>query len=445
MSYKVEISDTDHQRTLLATLADWARQEHDIYLVSTEGHKLFSQKVLLSFYSPVLREVLHGLMTSSCPGISVPATSSTLSSLLELLLHGRTRSPGQQVCNPVREAAAALGINLNNCVVENRRKPNSALTVIKLPLKPETKPVKTVQPGSAVLGPVIKRAPISKPVSVRRLDGIQQKDPVSTSTSANLSVFRGRIASSDSYQWKPVKEIFNREEVVKSPLNENVSVRVKTEKDVERPDIVYPCDQCGNKFNSKKYLQRHRLREHGMRGNRGRISEHKSTTSEKKIPVEKTQVKDELLHKVEIDSNGKDVNCNECGKVLINNAALKAHMNIHLAERPFKCTICDKGFNQKGNLKVHLQKHHGKENVSNSDIITNTTINLTVNPESRTENVAILEETIVLGQNVEVLETDNSDVLADEVTEDKNPLLDESAENNELEEFNNESFLKETA
>ena len=51
----------------------------------------------------------------------------------------------------------------------------------------------------------------------------------------------------------------------------------------------------------------------------------------------------------------------------------------------------------------------------------------------------------VLGQNVEVLETNNSDVLADEVTEDKNPLLDESAENNEFEEFNNESFLNETA
>ena len=77
------------------------------------------------------------------------------------------------------------------------------------------------------------------------------------------------------------------------------------------------------------------------------------------FPVDKTKVKDEQMQKVEIDSNGKDVSCNECGKVLINSAALKAHMNIHLAERPFKCTICDKGFNQKGNLKVHFRLHNG--------------------------------------------------------------------------------------
>ena len=45
-------------------------------------------------------------------------------------------------------------------------------------------------------------------------------------------------------------------------------------------------------------------------------------------------------------------------------------MNIHLMDRPFACMVCNKGFNQKANLRLHLEKIHGMENVPNSDILT---------------------------------------------------------------------------
>ena len=147
MLHKVEIVTVEHQHTLQATLADWARQEHDVYLVSIEGHKLFSQKVLLGFYSPMLKEALSGL-TNSWPGISVPSSSASLSSILHLLLHGQVVTSNQETSTAVMEAAADLGISLQNCASEGDAKKSSTC------LKPETKDSKPDLAGLEVPGPV---------------------------------------------------------------------------------------------------------------------------------------------------------------------------------------------------------------------------------------------------------------------------------------------------
>ncbi|XP_054282730.1 homeotic protein spalt-major-like isoform X6 [Macrosteles quadrilineatus] len=49
--------------------------------------------------------------------------------------------------------------------------------------------------------------------------------------------------------------------------------------------------------------------------------------------------------------------CNICFKTFACNSALEIHYRSHTKERPFKCTICDRGFSTKGNMKQHMLTH----------------------------------------------------------------------------------------
>ncbi|XP_055859201.1 homeotic protein spalt-major isoform X1 [Episyrphus balteatus] len=49
--------------------------------------------------------------------------------------------------------------------------------------------------------------------------------------------------------------------------------------------------------------------------------------------------------------------CGICFKTFPCHSALEIHYRSHTKERPFKCSICDRGFTTKGNLKQHMLTH----------------------------------------------------------------------------------------
>ncbi|XP_044751315.1 homeotic protein spalt-major-like isoform X3 [Coccinella septempunctata] len=49
--------------------------------------------------------------------------------------------------------------------------------------------------------------------------------------------------------------------------------------------------------------------------------------------------------------------CNLCFKTFACNSALEIHFRSHTKERPFKCSVCDRGFSTKGNMKQHMLTH----------------------------------------------------------------------------------------
>ncbi|CAH2001636.1 unnamed protein product [Acanthoscelides obtectus] len=49
--------------------------------------------------------------------------------------------------------------------------------------------------------------------------------------------------------------------------------------------------------------------------------------------------------------------CNLCFKTFACHSALEIHFRSHTKERPFKCTVCDRGFSTKGNMKQHMLTH----------------------------------------------------------------------------------------
>ena len=118
MSYRVETSTDVHEGVLREAIHDWTKQDHDVHLVSKEGHRIFSHKTLLSFYSSHLKEIFNEPVVafSSEPVIiSLPSSSSaSVTSMLKMLVTGRSSTSQRSGLREMKETARVLGIDLKN-------------------------------------------------------------------------------------------------------------------------------------------------------------------------------------------------------------------------------------------------------------------------------------------------------------------------------------------
>uniref|UniRef100_A0A1A8SBR5 C2H2-type domain-containing protein n=1 Tax=Nothobranchius rachovii TaxID=451742 RepID=A0A1A8SBR5_9TELE len=93
----------------------------------------------------------------------------------------------------------------------------------------------------------------------------------------------------------------------------------------ERPHL---CDICGRKFSRPYQLQRHKV----------------------------------LLHVDGEDSSSLDssFSCSVCGKRLKSDSQLAAHAQVHMSDKPHRCSICLRGFHRAAWLKQHHARVHLK-------------------------------------------------------------------------------------
>lgn len=69
-----------------------------------------------------------------------------------------------------------------------------------------------------------------------------------------------------------------------------------------------------------------------------------------------------FVRKIFPDKTYSEFSCKVCDYKSQYATNIKRHVRLHTGERPYKCHICFKGFNEKGHLKKHLFVH-GTENV----------------------------------------------------------------------------------
>jgi len=227
--YHIENTASDHAGVLKHTMLAWGEKQPDIFLVSKEGVKVYTQRILLSFYSSMIREVLEE-SKDDLSGVSVPASSCSLTMMLKVLVSGSVIGNNKEDLLQIGHAAEALGIVLNDRQIGYRRRNNTQVE------------------GKRISGGTISHLKPSDSLHVVKTEQAEDGE-IKAGLCKNRNESDLKKENPSKYACPTCGKVFGKTDKLRRHMNVH-----KNEK--EKP---FKCDICEKTFSSSSGLKTHKL------------------------------------------------------------------------------------------------------------------------------------------------------------------------------------------
>ncbi|KAM8926983.1 zinc finger protein 574 [Pelodytes ibericus] len=143
-------------------------------------------------------------------------------------------------------------------------------------------------------------------------------------------------------------------------------------------EVPHRCLECGTNFPTLHRLQDHRCNKGASVGGEklecpicgkkvisdAQLNAHVASQHAGPKPSKPSPIKGRLLPlppRNKLKNGTKNLECPDCHKTFSTETSLQVHRRIHTGERPYPCPNCDKAFRQSTHLKDHLRLHTGEK------------------------------------------------------------------------------------
>ena len=339
MAYKLEHKSDTYIDTLNRTFEKWSNSPPDIYLMSLEGHKIYTQRIILRFYSPWISDILDS-RTEEEAGVSLPAVSASIVSLMKVLTTGLVINSVKKDLVEVAELAKLLGISFDNWQIGSK--------------KNKVKPASGVKDENKRLsGPLVR--PKLKNVKIERVSDTDQEEENSTPPAPAIQI--STIAPSEE-ECNLCGSILGS----KYKLQRHIQSHYTEHK--------HKCEECGLFFKNTELLENHNLLLHDDNRDEEALLEEETRdegtrnydeTNLDSVAMDDTDDnRQEGISSVNKDKGAMIFFCQSCDKTFSSRNHLRRHQDTHEGVK-YGCRYCQAEFSRKDKANKHMRSKHQEE------------------------------------------------------------------------------------